>query len=146
MDTAGSDEIAFTVLRRRASLARAVGERDLEGEIVKQLLKRADKMGEKRLRADALVARAAHATLVGQNDRARLAAQEALDLYAAAGDAAGQLEARCRLVETGYQGGAFELVGPLLAEARAAAEHAGSPAPLARAINTATHVAISEQR
>lgn len=142
----GDAKLVFSIVRRKASLARAVGERDREGAFVEELLSRADQVEDDRLRAEALVASAAYTTLIGDNARARAAAKSAQALYARLGDVAGEMEARCRLVETAYHGGAFELVEPLLAQAREAAKMTGNPALLARAINTATHVAISEQR
>jgi tetratricopeptide (TPR) repeat protein len=145
-DTSFSADVQFSIVRRRALLARAVGERDREGAFVDELLARAELAGDDRMRAEALVASAGYATLTGDNARARAAAEAAQALYARLGDVVGEMEARCRLVETAYQGGAFELVGPLLAQAREAAQRSGSPALLARAINAATHVAISEQR
>jgi DNA-binding SARP family transcriptional activator len=141
-----SVEFACDLLRRRASLARAVGERETERALVDEFLALSEKSGSERLLAAALIADAAYGTVTGDHEHARRSAEKALELYRRLDDLTGQLEARCRLVEIAFEGGAFELASPLLADARAAAAKAGNTGLLARAITSATHAAISEQR
>ena len=134
------------VLRRRVAFARAVGERDQERVLIDELDEEAARSGDARLRAEALVARAAYATLTGGHAEGRKAAEAALAIYQGLGDAAGQIEARCRLVEIASEGGAFDLASKMLAEVRAAPEAAANQRLVARAITSATFAAITERK
>jgi DNA-binding SARP family transcriptional activator/tetratricopeptide (TPR) repeat protein len=142
----GDVAMEWEALHRSALLARSLGERDRERELIEALESKASQSGSARLRAHSMIARAAYATLVADHAAARAAASAALELYRDLGDAIGVVEARCRLVEISSEGGAFEIASAVLEEARRSAVESGDPALVARAMTSATHAAITEQR
>lgn len=142
----GNIDLVCDVLRRKALFARALGERDLEGSLVKEFVARAADSNNRALRAASYIALAAYATMMSNLPEARKAAETALQLYRELGDAAGQIEARCRLVEVVLEGGAFDVASQMLAEVRASGEAAENQRLFARVVTSATHVAITEQR
>lgn len=145
---AGSQDLGFkcAVLQSRITLARALGERDSESALVDEYVALAKESGNPRLRAESLIEYAAYATLTGSHGAAHEAAEGALALYSELGDATGQIEARCRLVEIVSEGGAFEMASAILADVRSSSAATRNPGMVARAIVSATHAAISEQR
>jgi DNA-binding SARP family transcriptional activator len=143
---AGDAELHCDLLRRKTLLARALGERDRERVLVLEFVNRAAESHDDRLRAASLIASAAYETLAGNHADARTAATAALELYRGLGDAAGQIEARCRLIELAWEGGAFDIASKMLADIRGSAEAAGYQRLVGRAFTSATHAALIEQR
>lgn len=142
----GDVRFACDVLRRRALLARAVGEREEERSLAEEFFSLAKASGDPRALADSLIALAAYWALTGDHAGGKRAAEDALGLYRRTDDATGQIEARCRLIEFASEGGGFEAALAMLTEVRESAQAAGNQRLIARAFTSATHAAIVDQR
>ncbi len=142
------DDPAFAceVLRRKAALARTLAEREQERELVDRFRARADAWGDAHARADALVTAAAYVHSTGDHAQAKELARAALALFEQLGDADGVVEARCRLAEIQTEGGGFAAALAMVDEVRAMSVGAMRSVRLARALTSATHAAIVEQR
>jgi tetratricopeptide (TPR) repeat protein len=105
------------VLLRRIHLHRALGEREAEGSRIEDLAQRADVAGLRPWQTRALQAQATWLTERGDYEPARAIAQEALDRFAADGDARGQVESLCSLAEVSVLQGDFGAVPPLVERA-----------------------------
>lgn len=142
----GEPLLVADVLRRSILFARAVGEPEREASLVAEFAALASASDDKRVRAESLIASAAHATLVGDHALGVAAATEALDIYIELGDVDGQLEARCRHIEIETEVGTFDVAMEMLAGLREKVAVTGDKRLLARALTAATHAAIATQR
>ena len=134
------------VAKRKSLLARAMSEREEEARLVDEFARLADASGSPTLRAQALLARAAYRTPISGGEEAANAARAALAVYRELGDATGQIEARCRIVEIASERGAFDEASAILREARAMPEAVRNPGLIARTIISATQAALYEQK
>lgn len=142
----GDARFVAGILWRSILFARAIGDPEREASLVAEFAALAAGTDDKRVRAESLVATAAHATLVGDHARGVAAATDALALYRELGDLAGQLEARCRHIEIETEAGTFDVAMEMLADLRKTVELTGDKRLLARALSAATHAAIASQR
>lgn len=140
------DVLDRDIIRRDVLLARALGERERERDLIDELARRAEAAGDAKARAEALVARAAHAALTGRHEEGKHAAIEALAIYQASGDAHGAVEARCRLIEVETAAGVLGPALEVLTDLRRASSGSGDARLLARALTSASHGALVEQR
>jgi DNA-binding SARP family transcriptional activator/tetratricopeptide (TPR) repeat protein len=134
------------VLRRKIVLARALGEREEERRLIEAFEEKVGSGDDRPLRAEAKLIRAAYEMLTGDSTRAALAANQSLALYREVGDATGQIEARCRIVEIATETGAFDEASAILGEVRASPEGMRNPGIVARAMMSVTYGALMEQR
>ncbi len=90
----GAADVAtrFDLLRRRALLARSLGDAAEDEANIDQMLSLADEVSDERLRAESLRQRATHAVLVSRQLEALAPAAEALALFERLGDVAAQVE------------------------------------------------------
>jgi DNA-binding SARP family transcriptional activator/tetratricopeptide (TPR) repeat protein len=108
-ELAGGDNAArFDLLRRRALLARSLGESDDERTVIEQMLDLAGQGRDARLRAEALRQRATHAVMLSRQVEAREPAAEALALFESLGDVPAQIECLGLLVDAETNGGNLE--------------------------------------
>lgn len=142
----GDPVFVCDVLRRSIFYARAVGEPEREGALVEEFAALAAASGDKRIRAESLVTKAAYAALVGDHDLGMSASTEALAIYQELGDAAGQWDAQCRRFEIEASTGGFEMTMTMLGELRKSVAVTGDRHLLVRALTSATHAAIASQQ
>jgi len=143
----GVDATLFCdIARRKVMLARALGEREEEARLVEEFARLADAAGDPVLRAQSLLARAAYRLPMSDGSEAAASARAALAIFRQLGDAGGQIEARCRIVDIASERGAFEEASTILREARASPEALRNPGMIARTIITATQAALYEQQ
>jgi tetratricopeptide (TPR) repeat protein len=127
-------------------LARAVGEREEEARLVDEFVNLAAAAGSPVLRAQSLLARAAYRTPTSDGDNAANAARAALAIYRELGDAKGQIEARCRIVDIASERGTFDEASAILRGARSSPEALRNPGMIARTIISVTQAALYEQQ
>ncbi|HEV3155566.1 MAG TPA: AAA family ATPase [Candidatus Baltobacteraceae bacterium] len=100
----------FDLIRRRALLARSLGNAAEDEALIEQMLSLADDASDERLRAESLRQRATHAVFVSRQMEALEPAAEALVLFERLGDVAAQVECLGLLVDaetnSGNLGGA----------------------------------------
>jgi tetratricopeptide (TPR) repeat protein len=137
---------ACDVARRRVMLAHAAGEREEEARLVDDFVKFAEAADSPILRAQSLIARAAFRTPSTGGDEAVNSARAALAIYRELGDATGQIEARCRIVDIASERGAFDEASAILREARASPEALRNLGLIARTIISVTQAALYEQQ
>ena len=112
----GDDELICDVLRRQFRLARALGERPAEAELIAALSARAR---TPRWQAEALQAAAAHALLLGQFDQGRPLAEQALAHWQALEEPGGQVECYALLADAAVLQGQFGEAQAWLSQATA---------------------------
>jgi tetratricopeptide (TPR) repeat protein len=134
------------IVRRKVVLARALGEHEEERRLVDEFVELAAAADSPALRAQALLARAAFRTPTSGGEEAAHAARAALAIYRELGDATGQIEARCRIVDIASERGAFEEASAILREARVSPEATRNPRMIARTIISVTQAALYEQQ
>jgi DNA-binding SARP family transcriptional activator len=134
------------IVRRKVMLARALGEHEEETRLVDEFGELAAAANSPDLRAQALLARAAYRTPTSGGEEAANAARAALAIYRKLGDATGQIEARCRIVDIASERGAFEEASEILREARVSPEAPRNPRMIARTIISVTQAALYEQQ
>lgn len=134
------------VARRKVMLAHSLGEREEEARLVDDFVRLAETAGDPVLRAQSLLARAAYTLPTSSGDAAGDAARAALAIYRELGDATGQIEARCRIVDIASERGAFDEATLILREARATPEALRNPGLVARTIISVTQAALYEQQ
>lgn len=133
------------IVRRKVMLARALGEHEEETRLVDEFSELAETADSPALRAQAFLARAAFRTPTGGSE-ASDAARAALAIYRELGDATGQIEARCRIVDIASERGAFDEASAILREARISPEAPRNPRMIARTIISVTQAALYEQQ
>lgn len=141
----GDEELICEVLRRRILLARVLGERGLESQLVGELKSRAENNGSPRWQAKALQHEATFFALVGRYDEGIEAAQRAADLHGQLDDTTGRLECICLLAETAARRADVKLTRELLREARRCAEQLPNPSLIGRATVAAARAANIRQ-
>lgn len=134
------------IVRRKVMLAHALGEREEEKRLVDEFGELAAAADSPDLRAQSLLARAAYRTPLSGDEEAANAARAALAIYRELGDATGQIEARCRIVDIASERGAFDEASAILREARVSPEASRNPRMLARTIVSVTQAALYEQQ
>jgi DNA-binding SARP family transcriptional activator len=134
------------IVRRKVMLARALGEHEEETRLVDEFSELAEAAKSPQLRAQALIARAAFRTPTSGGEEAASAARAALAIYRELGDATGQIDARCRIVDIASERGAFDEASAILREARASPEAPRNPRMIARTIISVTQAALYEQQ
>jgi DNA-binding SARP family transcriptional activator/tetratricopeptide (TPR) repeat protein len=134
------------IARRKVMLARALGEHEEEMRLVDEFGELAAAADSPALRAQAFLARAAFRTPTGGSEEASDAARAALAIYRELGDATGQIEARCRIVDIASERGAFDEASAILREARISPEAPRNPRMIARTIISVTQAALYEQQ
>jgi DNA-binding SARP family transcriptional activator/tetratricopeptide (TPR) repeat protein len=135
-----------SVLRRKIVLSRALGEREDERQLIEEFEEKAASSDDRSLLAEVKLVRAGYAMLTGDSPQAVRTAHEALALYRDLGDAPGQIEARCRIVEIATETGSFDEASAILREVRSSPEGMRNPGIVARAMMTVTYGALMEQR
>jgi predicted ATPase/DNA-binding SARP family transcriptional activator len=138
------EDLACEVLRRRILLARGLGERQVEAEMVARLSERAAASGRLRWQAEALQAEAASQLLLGQYDTARIAAERAIALRRTLGDTSGQAECYSLLAEGAVHQGRFTEAQKILSHATSIAGPGTNQSLLVGILRAASSAAITE--
>jgi len=135
----GDPERICEVLLRQIHLARAVGERAAEAELIAALSALA---ATPRWQAEALQAAAAHALLLSQFDQARALAEQALALWESLAQAAGQVECDTLLAEAAVHQGQFGQAQAWLSRATALAGSQANPSLVIQTLRSAAIAAM----
>lgn len=136
---------ACDVLRRRIRLARSLGQREVEGELVAALKQRAATSGLTTWQAEALRAEATYHMLLSQYDSSRVLLKKALWHYRSMDDVRGQVTCLCLLAEIAVHQSRFDQVDTLLRQANALVEALDDLALLARTLGTASRAAFTHR-
>jgi DNA-binding SARP family transcriptional activator len=120
------------VLRRRAELARLLGDISGEARLLAEFAAAAAAIGDPASEATARWAIARNFMIASSYDEASDIADDALDRYRALGDPEGEVEALCLLSEIAVNRGAAERVRESLSDAQDVAEAAGDQGAIAR--------------
>ena len=137
------DELAWEVERRRCTLARAVGDVDVEKACIEGLTLRADAAQNLRWQAEARKLAANLLMTAYDFERCQDASAAALELYRRVGDASGEIESLCLLARNEAQGGSWEKARAFAEEANVRATSVPNAAVVARATLALAHAALS---
>lgn len=134
------------LLTRRIARERALGNRDEEARLVRELVGFAEQQVELVWRARALLAKAVLEMHTGGIDEARAHAESALQLLQQIGDHESVIECLCLLADVHTQTGALDLAEEVLARAQQVAEARSHPGLIARAYLAVSRAAIMQHQ
>ena len=140
------DGLAWETSRRKVYLERSLGDRAKHAAAVEELERRARGPGDRRCRAEALLARADYLVLVTSHALAEKPAMRALDLYEQLGDRSGQIEALALLSQIATVAGDFLGSRRFLSSLRKRAAGSAEKPLVLRAIAAATVTALQRHQ
>lgn len=142
----GDDTLAWEASRRKVYFERSLGDRARHAAAVDELEGRAGGSGDRRRRAEALLARADYLVLVTSHAQAERPATRALDLYEQLEDRSGQIEALALLVQIATVAGDFDGSRRFLTSLRKRAAGVAEKPLVMRAIAAATVAALQRHQ
>lgn len=141
----GGEEGWCEVLLRQIRLRHALGDRQMEGELITALKLRAISSGMERWQAEALRAEATYQILLGQYDIASACLKKALPLFESCHDIHGQVACYCLSIEIATHRSLYDTIKSLSQRAYLLAESSGDQSLLVGPLRTAAGAAFANQ-